>query len=292
MVYRCAPLFGSGRPGHAALRNPKSGATFGLVPPSRPRRGSREHANGADRGPVAGRPDHDHGRQDNVSRVYAELRRRIISGELPAGARVAERTVAERLGMSRTPVRSALHRLQQEGFVASFGRGAEQRLAVTPLTREDGRELFLLVGHLEGLAALCAAQLPTPARRDLVKRLRAVNAQLSLESKKHLGIGRTFELDQEFHRTYVDGIAGPRLAALHRAVKPQAERYARLYVSVLLDELPISVREHETIVRAIAHGNAAAAQKAVETNWHNAADRLDRIIAEHGEHGIWHLAGV
>ncbi len=274
------------------MRKLRPDATFGLVPPSRPRRGSREPANGAGRHPATGRADHENGRQDNVSRVCAELRRRIVSGELPAGARIAERTVAERLGMSRTPVRSALHRLQQEGFVGSYGRGAEQRLAVTPLTREDGRELFLLVGHLEGLAALCAAQLPAAARRDLVKRLRVVNSRLAEESKKHLGIGRTFELDQEFHRTYVEGIAGPRVVALHRAVKPQAERYARLYVSVLLDELPISVREHEGIIRAIAHGNAGEAQKAVETNWHNAADRLDRIIAEHGEHGIWHLAGV
>src|SRR5574338_387007 len=50
------------------------------------------------------------GRVDNVRRVYEELRGLIVSGELPAGARIAERTVAERLQMSRTPVRSALHR--------------------------------------------------------------------------------------------------------------------------------------------------------------------------------------
>ena len=63
-----------------------------------------------------------------------------------------ERTVVERLGSSRTPVRSALHRLQQEGFVASSGLGRDQRLIVTPLTQTDGRELFVIVGHLEGLA--------------------------------------------------------------------------------------------------------------------------------------------
>ena len=55
--------------------------------------------------------------------------------------------------MSRTPVRSALHRLQQEGFIASAERGRDQRLIVTPLTQDDGRELFLIVGHLEGLSA-------------------------------------------------------------------------------------------------------------------------------------------
>jgi DNA-binding GntR family transcriptional regulator len=229
------------------------------------------------------------GRVDNVRRVYEELRGLIVSGELPAGARIAERTVAERLQMSRTPVRSALHRLQQEGFVSSYGRGAEQRLAVTPLTRADGEEVFLLVGHLEGLAAHKAALLPTATRKALVARLRAVNRELAAEARKRSQATRTFELDLEFHRTYVEGVAGPRVVTLHRAIKPQAERYARLYVRVLLDQLPISVREHEAIVKAIQAGDAHGAQQAVETNWHNAAERLGRIIEEHGERGSWHL---
>src|SRR5581483_5187041 len=90
---------------------------------------------------------------------------------------------------------------------------------------------------------------------------------------------------------YVEDVAGPRVAALHRAIKPQSERYARLYVDVLLDELPTSVKEHEIIAEAISKGNPKAAQAAVETNWHNAADRLARVIAEHGERGIWHWLG-
>ena len=95
---------------------------------------------------------------DNVTRVYNELRSLIIAGQLPPGARVAERAVVARMGMSRTPVRSALHRLQQEGLVASVGRTGDQRLIVTPLTRGDGHEVFLIVGHLEGLAARGAAR--------------------------------------------------------------------------------------------------------------------------------------
>ncbi len=262
-----------------ALRSLVSRGTFGAVTPLKPR---RPRSNGVT-------VPASNGRSDNVSRVYEELRGRIVSGELPAGARIAERTVAQRLGTSRTPVRSALHRLQQEGFISSYGGAGDQRLAVTPLTRDDGRELFLLVGHLEGLAARSAAELPTPQRRELARTLRALNRELAVESRSRAGINRAFELDQAFHRTYVEHVAGPRLVALHRAIKPQSERYVRLYVRVLLDELPISVREHERIVRAIADGDAAGAQHAVESNWHNAAARLSQIIAEHGEHGIWHL---
>jgi DNA-binding GntR family transcriptional regulator len=96
-------------------------------------------------------------------------------------------------------------------------------------------------------------------------------------------------LDEEFHRAFVEGVVGPRLLALHRAIKPQTERYARLYVNVLLDQLPTSVKEHAVITAAIASGDPDAAQNAAETNWQNAADRLRRLIAEHGERGIWLL---
>jgi DNA-binding GntR family transcriptional regulator len=226
---------------------------------------------------------------DNVSRVYHELRALIVSGQLPPGARIAERAVVARMGLSRTPVRSALHRLQQEGFVASVGRAGDQRLIVTPLTRGDGREVFLIVGHLEGLAAREAASLPAEQRAQLVRRLREVNRQLALASRGKASPSRLFDLDLEFHETYVEGVVGPRVVALHRAIKPQSERYARLYVNVLLDELPTSVKEHEAIAAAIAKGNPTAAQHAVETNWQNAATRLADVIAEHGERGSWHL---
>lgn len=224
---------------------------------------------------------------DNVTRVYRELRALIVSGQLPAGSRIAERAVVTRMGLSRTPVRSALHRLQQEGFVASVGRAGDQRLIVTPLTHDDGREVFLIIGHLEGLAAREAAALPPQRRTALARQLREINRVLSVEARARSSPSRLFELDEEFHRSFVDGVVGPRLLALHRAIKPQTERYARLYVDVLLDQLPTSVREHAVIAAAIASGNLDAAQNAAETNWQNAADRLSRLIAEQGERGIW-----
>jgi DNA-binding GntR family transcriptional regulator len=227
------------------------------------------------------------GRSDTVSRVYQELRGLIVWGHLPPGARIAERAVAERLGLSRTPVRSALHRLQQEGFVSSVGRGQDQRLIVAPLTQEDGREIILIVGHLEGLAAHTAALLPDAKRKRIVARLREINRDLASESKRR-EFAQIFELDQAFHRAYVEDVVGPRLLALHRAIKPQIERYTRLYISVLVDELPTSVKEHEVIVKAIVGGDAHAAQRAVETNWRNAAARLSRVIGQLGERGSWH----
>ena len=233
-------------------------------------------------------PSDESMRQDHVSRAYVELRRIIVWGQLPPGSRISERIVAERLKLSRTPVRSALHRLEQEGFVASQGIGRERRLIVAPLTMHDGQEVFTIVGHLEGLAARTAAELPTPRRKALVLELRTVNDALATQTKKKGDPSRFFDLDIEFHRLYVEEVVGPRLLTLHRAIKPQSERYTRLYVSVLLDQIATSVREHEKIAASIARGDPSGAQEAVETNWRNAAERLTHIIAQHGERGSWH----
>ena len=242
--------------------------------------------------PVKRRATRDHAssvgeQMDNVTRAYQTLRIVIVSGQLPPGSRISERIVAERLGLSRTPVRSALHRLEQQGFISATGRGRERRLCVAPLTMDDGREVFFIVGHLEGLAARTAALLPASRRREIVKSLREANAELEAESHQRGDGDRCFELDHAFHNHYVDGVVGPRLLALHRAIKPQSDRYSRLYTSVLRDQLATSVKEHEKIVRAIAKGDADTAQRAAETNWHNAAERLTRIIAKQGERGSW-----
>ena len=226
-------------------------------------------------------------RQDHVSRAYEELRRIIVWGQLPPGSRISERIIADRLKLSRTPVRSALHRLEQEGFIASHGVGRERRLIVSPLTMHDGQEVFTIVGHLEGLAARSAAELPTPRRKALVLQLRTVNDALAAQSRKKDNATRFFELDIEFHRLYVEEVVGPRLVTLHRAIKPQSERYIRLYVSVLVDQIGTSVREHEKIAASISRGDPDAAQRSVETNWRNAAERLTQIIAQHGERGSW-----
>jgi DNA-binding FadR family transcriptional regulator len=115
-----------------------------------------------------------------------------------------------------------------------------------------------------------------------------LNREMAAESRQRGDAARIFTLDLDVHRAYVDGVVGPRLEALHQAIKGQCERYARFYISVLLDELSTSTKEHEAIANAIAAGDPAMAQRAAETNWHNAADRLTKIIAQHGERGSWH----
>jgi DNA-binding GntR family transcriptional regulator len=221
--------------------------------------------------------------------VYRELRELIVSGRLAPGTRLVETIAAQRLGVSRTPVRSAFHRLQQEGYAVAASEGDErQRLVVAPVTADDAADLFHIVGELEGLAGFYAAGKDRDQRTPLARRLEEINDALLEESQKpRVDAYRAFQLDANFHRRYVVEAAPPRLMALHDAIKPQAERYARLYVAALTDELGLSVAEHEAIIDAIRGGDAEAAQKAIQVNWRNAAKRVATLIDEWGESGGW-----
>jgi DNA-binding GntR family transcriptional regulator len=228
------------------------------------------------------------GRGESVARAYEQLRELIVRGRLAPGSRIVESEIAGRLGVSRTPARSALHRLQTEGYVIAADRSKEQRLVVAPLTQDDARELFHIVGQLEGLAARGAAELPAEARAELAGRLRQLNAELAKVARaSRPDPMRIFDLDTAFHRAYVEGAGGPRLLALHDAIKPQSERYIRLYISSLVDEIDTSVAEHAVIIGHIAAGDPLAAQAAVDTNWRNAALRLSGVISTYGERGSW-----
>lgn len=228
------------------------------------------------------------GRGDRVSEAYWTLRDLIVWGKLAPGTRIIESEVASRLEISRTPVRSALHRLEQEGFVQAQGEGRQSRLSVTPLTREDADELFGIVGEVEGLAARFAAERGAEERAALVAELREINDDLLRCTRgDRPDHKRIFELDDRFHRRYLEAGAGPRLRGLHDAIKPQAERYIRLYIDALVTEIDTSVDEHTETIDAIENGDADAAQRAVQTNWRNAAARMGRVIDAMGERGAW-----
>jgi GntR family transcriptional regulator of vanillate catabolism len=89
--------------------------------------------------------------------VKAQLRLRemILAGELPGGARIAELTLVERLGVSRTPIRAALMRLEQEGLLDALPNGG---YAVRTFSERDAADAIELRGTVEGLAARLAAE--------------------------------------------------------------------------------------------------------------------------------------
>jgi DNA-binding GntR family transcriptional regulator len=222
--------------------------------------------------------------------VYQRLRDLIVQGLMAPGSRVVETEVASRLGVSRTPVREALQRLQQEGFVVSAPGAQQARLTVAPLTRADVHELLNIVGELEGLGARRAAELPIADRRALTKELKALNTEFYKTGAARtmpMDHGRLYEADERLHRRLIEAGAGPRLIALHDSVKPQAERYIRMYISMLTSDIRASVAEHDAIIDAIDAGAVDAAQQAVQVNWRHAAERIGKVIEVAGERGSW-----
>ena len=223
--------------------------------------------------------------------VYSRLRDLIVQGLVAPGSRIVETEIASRLGVSRTPVREALQRLQQEGYVVGAPGAQQSRLTVAPLTRDDVAELLNIVGVLEGLGTRKAAELPPAERKSLAKDLKAFNADFQRAGRATpVDHSKLYDADESFHRRLVEAGAGPRLLTLHDAVKPQAERYIRMYISMLTSDIKSSVEEHDAIIDAVEEGRADDAEMAVAVNWRHAADRLAKVIELAGERGSWGAA--
>jgi DNA-binding GntR family transcriptional regulator len=212
--------------------------------------------------------------------VYERLREQIRRGRLAAGHRIIEADIAAALGVSRTPVRSALRTLMRDGYVVASGRGRQVRLQVAPLRAADLLEIFQLLGALEGSAARAAAALPASRRRALADALRRDTRALEDAFRQRPpNYDRRLVLHRRFHERLTDATAGPRLRVLLDAVRPLAERYERTYGRMLPRGIVPAAREHDAIARAIERGQSETARRAVEANWANAARRLAPALA-------------
>lgn len=235
--------------------------------------------------PRTAEPD---GARDLVSHAYEQLKHLIVLGRLSPGSRIIESDLANRLGVSRTPIRSALGRLQQEGFVVAADGGKNAKLAVAPLTEEDGRELINLLGALEGLAARWAAARPKQERRELARELTSLNDHLQeIMEEEGRDPEDIFDTHSRFHTLHVEAVGSPRVRTMHARIWPQAERYRRVYITGPPQGFHAEVEEHKKIISAIERGDPEGAQLAVQANWEHTAERLHALIRRHGSRGAW-----
>jgi DNA-binding GntR family transcriptional regulator len=179
------------------------------------------------------------------SLVRDELRRLVITGELAPGTRIVEDRLAERLGVSRNPVREALQALAGEGFVQlSPRRGA----VVAQITAEEAEDLFDVRAALEPLAARLAARHADAAGVD---RLRTVLA-LARQATDDGDLDLLASYNTDFHSLVVELSGNDYLGLL---VAPMARRVQWVFRTSAATRAPHSWTEHETLLRAIASGD-------------------------------------
>jgi DNA-binding GntR family transcriptional regulator len=227
-------------------------------------------------------------RSDIGPAVYRRLRDLIVTGRLAPGAPLIEADLAKRLAASRTPVRSALRRLQHEGFVSPSPVGQTLRPIVAPLTAGDLAEVFLMVGAFEATAARTAAVLRPAPRTALVAHLKRVLAELGGAGRFHAwNLSAFHALDRRFHQALAETGAGLRLRGELDVLYLQAARYARAYAAITPRAFADIRAEHSAIVRALAVGNADLAGRHVASHWQRSIERLQPMIGMIGEQGTW-----
>jgi len=189
-----------------------------------------------------------------ATRAYSLIRDRILSGELPAGVQLGEEALAELCGVSRTPVRDALRRLEAELLVK---RNDSQRSFVADWSINDVADAFELRGMLEGHAARRASERMS---EETLQRLRASNASIRAAiSAEPADVVAFLEHNRAFHGLILEAAQSPRLAALLATLieQPVVWRTAHHYGR---EALRRSHGEHEELLAAFARRDGAWAE--------------------------------
>ncbi len=172
--------------------------------------------------------------------------------------------------------------------MSSSRAGSMLRAAVAPLTADDMREVFLMVGAYEAAAARASAGLAEQGRHALAGRMARLTDRLhSATSSQPPDIADALDAHVRFHRACTEAGAGPRLLAELEVLRPQAERYERVYASAVVHAFDETSREHAAIVDAIRAGDADGAERAVQRHWRASAARYRQVVTILGERGNW-----
>jgi len=193
------------------------------------------------------------------------LRDLILSGELKPGDRISELSVVERLGMSRTPIRMALVRLEEEGLLETIPSGG---FAVKTFSESDIHDAIEVRGTLEGLAARFAAErgISTNKLAELKGCLDSLDELVARPTLSIDDFSDYVTLNREFHTLLIAAADSPVLSRqVERAVSlPFASESGFVKVQAALPEahhiLTIAQDHHRCVVRAIQDREGARAE--------------------------------
>ena len=205
-------------------------------------------------------------RGDQAAEIAAALRRDIVCGALPAERVLRQEHLAERFGVSRMPVRDALRRLADEGFVSlQPNRGA----VVAPLGLADLREIYEMRVAAETLALRLALPEISNAQLD---RAEAIQDRLEQAPVAEFGA-----LNNEFHKTLYSPCGRPRLLSHIEVLGHAADRYLRITVSSL-DYAGKSHREHRALLPACMRRDERKATQILTKHIEEAGEALASLM--------------
>ena len=204
--------------------------------------------------------------------VYEELKMQILKGSIIPGTRMMEVELAEEMGVSRTPIREAIRKLEKEGLVTiEPRRGAYASMIST----EDMVEILEVRQDLEGLAAYFAADRMT---KEQVEELREVSNSYN-EAVRQGNMEAMIKHDTRFHHIIVESCRNKILVQMIEQLQELVLRFRYIYYDNFrrAENMP---EEHEAIVAAISEGNADKARAAADIH----IERLKELVIKEGVH--------
>jgi len=198
--------------------------------------------------------------------VCESLREAIRSGVLKPGERIMEIQLAEELGVSRTPVREAIRKLELEGYVVMMPRRGTY---VASMSIRDINEIFEIRTALESLSNGLAADHITNDELEHLQRLLVIIGGYIKEGN----IEKIVETDIEFHDLLYHAARNERLVGIISNLRDQLTRFRTLSMSYP-GRLEETLEEHRLIVDAIASGDRKAASRAAERHMENSEKTL------------------
>lgn len=199
--------------------------------------------------------------------VCEALRDAIRRGILEPGERLMEVQLADELGISRTPVREAIRKLEQEGYVIMMPRRGTY---VSDVSVKDIKEIFEIRSALESLSTQLAAMRIEP---EELERLRNLLIEIEGHIERNDSMDEIVATDIKFHGLLYQVSRNERLVAIISNLMEQLARFRTLSMSYP-GRLKETLEEHRAMVEAIAAGDIDAAREAAERHMEQAEETL------------------
>ncbi len=189
-------------------------------------------------------------------KILETIREAILKGNLKPGEKVAEPELAERFGISRTPIREAFRQLESEGYLTVIPR---KGAVVAALSERDVQEFYAIKSILEGYAAELASNKLTDKELDKLEAINDKLRQLAADGD----VKNFFRVHNEFHETFIKAADNSKLFELIQqlGMKFNRLRMASLSVSGRMD---FSVEEHDKLLEAFRRRDGKAAEDLVK----------------------------